>query len=128
MADGAFNISIVPGTGEGQSSGLCTTFPGSGVSIALRNPQGTVRVLAHACAQGVALSGLMLCFSTTVVLDPSHVGQTIPTGQSPQQLHTKFCTATANSKQISHVSAFKSALSDSLFLRAGLDVIQLLWI
>jgi hypothetical protein len=75
VADGAFNISIVPGTGEGQSSGLCTTFPGSGVSVALRNPQGTVRALARACAQGVALSGRMLCFWATVVLEPSHVGQ-----------------------------------------------------
>ncbi len=126
VADGAFNISIVPGTGAGQSRGLCTTFPGTGVSVALRNPQGLVRALANAFAQGVAFSGLMLCFSSTVLLDPSPVGQTIPTGQSPQQLHTKFCTATANPKQISHVSALKSALSDSLLLRAGLDVIQLL--
>ncbi len=52
----------------------------------------------------------------------------IPTGQSPTQLHTKYCIATANPNQTSHVSAVNAALSDSLFLRAGLDVIPLLWI
>ena len=47
VASGARNISNVPGTGVNQKTGLCTTFPGSGV----RDP---CTLLPYHCQQLVA--------------------------------------------------------------------------